>query len=136
MLMKQLFENEYMEIRTDTIQGILEIDLKKNSDNIKKFDEQIVIINQYVKDTKDKKLILKLNNLYEISKESILKEKFLPFIGEQKVKTVAVITGENMKVKTLISELDSYLASEKEHYDISLNLFETYEQAFQWISSD
>lgn len=136
MLMKQLFENEYMEIRTNPIQGILEIDLKKNSDNIEKFDEQIVIINQYVKDTKDKKLILKLNTLYEISKESILKEKFLPFIGEQKVKTIAVITGENMKVKTLISELDSYLASEKEHYDISLNLFETYEQALQWISSD
>lgn len=134
--MKQLFENEYMEIRTNPIQGILEIDLKKNSDNIEKFDEQIVIINQYVKDTKDKKLILKLNTLYEISKESILKEKFLPFIGEQKVKTIAVITGENMKVKTLISELDSYLASEKEHYDISLNLFETYEQALQWISSD
>ena len=125
-----------MEIITYPNQGILEIDVKRTSEDVDKLDAHIEIINQYIKDTKDKKLILKLNNLFEISKESILKEKFIPFVSEQGIKHIAVITGENIRVKSLISELDNYLKPEKEHYGISFNIFEEYAQALQWINSE
>ena len=133
--MKQLFENEYMKILTSPIQGILEIDIKRTSEDVDKLNEHIAIINQYMKDTKDKKLILNLNNFLEISKESILKEKFIPCIGEQGITQIAVITGENVKVKSLVSELDNYLKPEKEHYGVSFHIFEQYDQAVQWINS-
>jgi len=134
--MKQLFENEYMKILTSPIQGILEVDIKRTSEDVDKLNEHIAIINQYIKDTKNKKLILNLNNFLEISKESILKEKFIPCIGEQEITQIAVITGENVKVKSLVSELDNYLKHEKEQYGVYFNIFEQYDQALQWISSE
>jgi hypothetical protein len=132
--MRQLFESEYMEILTNPMQGILEVDIKRTSESIEKFDEHIAIINQYIKDTKNKKLIFKLNKLLMISKESIIKDKLIPFIGEQGIKDIAIITGENIKVKSLISELDNYLKHEKEQYGVSFCLFEQYDQALQWIN--
>ncbi len=134
--MRQLFENEYMEILTNPMQGILEVDIKKTSEDIEKFDEHIAIINQYIKDTKGKKLIFKLNKLLVISKESIIKEKLMPIFGEQEIKDIAIITGENIKVKSLISELNNYLKHEKEQYGVSFNIFEHYDQALQWINSE
>ena len=133
--MKQLYENEYMKILSDQKQGIVSVEIKKCCDDIQKLDEHLSIINQYVKDTRGEHIILQVEKLHEISKESLLNEKFLPFVGSCGVKDIAVITGENIQVKTLISELGTYIAPVKEKYQIITESFETYDQAVDWINS-
>ena len=132
--MKQLFENDYMKIGTNNVYECLEIISKKDCDDIKELERHITIINQYVKDTQAKKLILMIDNLDKISKESLLSEKFFPFIGNLGVKNIAVITGEDEKVKTFVQELGSYVSPVKEKYKIITKRFENYQQALQWIT--
>lgn len=134
--MKQLFENEYMRINTLNNNRILEIKSRKVIDDIQELDRHITIINQYVKDTHVEKIILSLNNLDQISKESLLSEKFLPFISEYGVKNIAVITGTDKKVQTLLSELKSYLSPLSEQLNITSETFETFEQALEWIVNE
>ena len=132
--MKQLFENEYMEIKSNTTPGILEIKSKKVCDDIKELEKHIIIINQYVKDTDAKKLIFTLNTLDEISKESLLTEKLFPFIGAEGIQEIAVVTGDNKKVKTLVHELGSYISPLKRQYHIRTEVFDNYEPAVDWIN--
>ncbi|HMA83443.1 MAG TPA: hypothetical protein VKP59_04360 [Candidatus Thermoplasmatota archaeon] len=133
--MKKLFENEYMEIRSNTMPGVLEIKSKKVCDDINELEKHIIIINQYVKDTKAKKLIFTLDTLEEISKESLLNEKLFPFIGGEGIQDIAVVTGGNKKVKTLVHELGSYVSPLKRQYHIRTEVFDNYEPAIDWINA-
>lgn len=128
-----LFEDEYMKIGINKNSNILEIKTKKVCDDTKELDKHITIINQYVKDTHPEKIIFSLTNLDQISKESLLNDKFLPCIGTNGVKTMAIVTGENKKVQTLVSELGAYLSPLKKEYDINSETFETYQKAMNWI---
>ena len=132
--MKKLFENEYMKIRSNTISGILEIKTKKVCDDVNELEKHIIIINQYVKDTGAKKLLFTLDTLEEISKESLLSEKLFPCIGAEGIKEIAVVTGDNRKVKTLVQELGSYVSPLKKQYRIRSEVFEKYESAVDWIN--
>ncbi len=132
--MKKLFENEYMKIRSNTISGILEIKTKKVCDDVNELEKHIIIINQYVKDTGAKKLLFTLDTLEEISKESLLSEKLFPCIGAEGIKEIAVVTGDNRKVKTLVQELGSYVSPLKKQYRIRSEVFDKYESALDWIN--
>lgn len=133
-MMNYLFEDEYIEIGINKIPNVLEIKTKKVCEDIKELEKHITIINQYVKDTHPEKLIFSLTNLNQISKESLLKDKFLPCIGTNGVKIIAIVTGENKKVQTLVSELGAYVSPIKKAYDITSETFETYQQAMNWIT--
>ena len=132
--MKKLFENEYMEIRLNTIYGLLEVTSKKVCDDVNELEKHIIIINQYVKDTGAKKLLFTLVTLEEISKESLLSEKLFPCIGAEGIKEIAVVTGDNRKVKTLVQELGSYVSPLKKQYRIRSEVFDKYESALDWIN--
>jgi hypothetical protein len=131
--MKKLFETDYMIIGSNKIKGVLEIKSKKVCDDIAELEKNIMIINQYVKDTDAKKLIFTLNNLREISKESLLTEKLFPFFGLEGVHDIAVITGKNEKVKALVHELGAYVSPLKKQYNIQTELFDKYQPALDWI---
>lgn len=131
--MKQLFENEYMRIRAIEHESILEIKSKKACDDIQDLDRHLTIINQYVKDTHAKKIIFTLNTLDRICKESLLNEKLLPYIREYGVNNIAVITGTDKKVQSLLSELGLYLSPLTNQLHINSETFETFEQGLAWI---
>lgn len=132
--MEQLFENDHLQIESNPRINILEIKNKQVCDDLNLLEDYLTIIDYYVKNTHAKKIVLCLDTFDQFPKESLLSEKFFPRIGEDGVTDIAIITGENKKVQTFISELGLYLAPIREQYHITSETFETYQQAIQWIT--
>lgn len=133
MLMEKLFDNEYLQIGRNPFHDILEIKSKKVCDDVIELENHIALIIQYVKDTQAKKIIFNLDNMEYYCKESLLYEKLFPALGKNGVKNIAAVTGKNEKIKTLLSEIGSYLSPVEEQFHIRGEKFETYQDAFQWI---
>lgn len=132
--MNHLFENEYMKIGTDKSLEFISIKSKKMCDRIFELDKNIALINHFVRDTKIEKIIFNLKNLNQISKESLLNEKLIPNLGKMGVTDIAIVTGTNKKVQSLLSEIGSYIKPVKRAYHIHSETFSDYHKAVDWIS--
>ena len=60
---------------------------------------------------------------------------FIPELGHLGVKHLAVITGENADSKAYFEEINNYLSTVKQQYNIEMKLFDTIQDGIHWIET-
>jgi hypothetical protein len=133
--MQTLYIDNYIEIKKQEKQDFLEILQKQQiNDNIVFYTLTEKIL-QTVKENRCSSLIFIVNNIKYYPDTNYFQETYVPALGEQGVKSLAVVVGNDEDAKAFHKELDNSLSMVKQRYGLQLRFFSDASDAKAWVTS-
>lgn len=133
--MGKLYKDGYVEITESRIEGCLEIDVKKNFQDIDLFNQAIRALRHHIINKGVSKIIYILDKVDNIPDIKTLEEDFYPTIVQHGVKKIAIVTGKELGNHAYHYNLYSTLKPMTEKLELNAELFFDIDDARVWINS-
>jgi hypothetical protein len=133
--MQTLYTDNYMEIKKQEEEDFLEILQKQQIDDNIVFYALSEKIIQIVKEYHCSSLVFVVNDIKYYPDTNYFQKTYVPMLGEQGVKNLAVVVSNDEDVKAFHKELDNSLSTVKQRYGLQLRFFSDASDAKAWLTS-
>ena len=133
--METLYDDPFVEIKMGILDNSFEIFGKREIDDVDKFKEILVKIEQEVSEYNFKNIIFVLDKIKYFPDENMIKADFLPDISRLGVKKLALVVGKDKKFEIFYREFINSFKSVVSNLDIEIAIYSDIDSARKWIRS-
>jgi hypothetical protein len=133
--MQTLYTDTYVEIQKPERQDFLEIIQKQQIDDTTVFYALSEKIITTLQECRCSSIVFIVNDIKYYPDTNYYQETFVPELGKQGVKNIAVVISNNEQVKVFHKELDNSLRMVKLRYGMVLRFFSKVSDARRWVKT-